>query len=131
MESQAEYFERCRAAFKIKTDAHIAREIGVSRAYIGRFKAGELQLGKEVMLRLANRAGLDPDEALVLRALWASDIETIPNYASYLRKFAGCFLALALCAQENFALKDNALNLNDNIEISSYQNFEIINIMRF
>jgi len=118
METQSEYLERARAGFRIKSDAHIAREIGITPQYLHRFKHGEIQLGKEAMTALANRAGLDPDEALVLRALWASDIETIPNYASYLRKFAGCFLALALYGQENYALKDNPLILNDNITLT-------------
>jgi len=107
MESQAQYVERCRAGFKIKTDAHMAREIGLDPRNFHAFKSGKEQLSKKYMLALANRAGLDPNEALVLRALWASQIETIPNYASYLRKFAGVFLAGLVASSSLMPLKLN------------------------
>ena len=130
MESQTEYLERCRAAFKIKSDAHIARQIGVSPQTLHKFKHGEKQLGKEVMLTLANRSGLDPNEALVLRALWAAQIETIPNYASYLIKFAGCFLACLVFSANFFAYQDKPLKTLDNLPQKSTENADVINIMR-
>ena len=130
MESQAEYLERARAAFKIKSDSHIAREIGITRQYLHRFKNNEIQLGEAAMIKLAERAGLDVDEALVLRALWASQIDTIPNYAKYLRKFAGCFpyIITGLLAYEMNNYKP--LNYNENLEVTRESELHVINIMR-
>jgi len=124
MESQAEYLERARTGFKIKSDAHIAREIGVTRSYITDFKNGHKQLGKDAMTRLANRAGLDPDEALVLRALWASQIETIPNYEKYLKKFAGVFLIALTLNTGSMLLNFNGFS-GEQLSASSYShNYE-------
>lgn len=86
MESQAQYLERARAQFKIKSDSHIARLIGVSRQYIFDLKRGKAVIGDVAMVNLAEAAGLDVQEALLLRAAWTAKPETRPYYADMLEK---------------------------------------------
>lgn len=103
MESPSQYYDRAKANFKIKTDSHIAREIGISRQYMFNFKNGDALLGEKAMVKLAEKAGLDVQEALMLRMLWAAKPETRPHYENILRELKNVFYHfVTLCFNMKF-----------------------------
>ena len=98
--SAAEYLDRAKAATNTQTDSNLARKIGVSRAAVALWRSGQSVPSDETMLRLADRAKLDPQEALILLNLWRAKGEAKDVYARMVKIFAatagGIILAISL-----------------------------------
>lgn len=131
-ESMPEYLAVCVARTHSGSLSNLARKIGVSRQVASDWSRGEKFPSDHVMKRLAERANLDPQEALILLNLWRADQEAKQVYRDMLKKFtaiAGGIIFLlspltstdanAMISLENFEQKsaDNSHNARDEIMI--------------
>jgi len=129
--NMAELIDTAKANTNAHSDSNLGHKLGVSRSLIHVWRKGKKLPSEELMMKLAKRANLDVEEALILRVLWASHDETKSYYASILKKLAGCFpyiFALAFASQGNYA---KAMNYNDNSVVHSSENLHNLNIMRW
>lgn len=104
-------------ATNARSYSNLAHKIGVSRQAVYDWRDGKSLPGEAAMLRLADRAKLDPQEALILRALWQADTEAKQVYRDMLKKFTaitgGIIFALSLCA-------GNSLNVLKTLENNAH-----------
>ena len=109
MESKREYVDRAKAATNTDTDSNMARKIGITRQYMSRFVKDQTDFSDDVMLRLAARADLDPDEALILANFWRAHGETKKRYAAIYKKFTGAVTCIFIIFSLSLAPLPNSL----------------------
>lgn len=137
IESISEYIDTCRDLTRATSDSNLAMKIGVSRQLVAQWRKGRALPSDDLMVTLAKRAKLDPDEALILLNLWRSHGDAKARYARMLKKFSA-IITLVLFLSSPLASTDaNALSYNEflNTEASALResgtyNFAIIYIIQ-
>lgn len=127
METPAQFLERCKAATNSNSYSNLAHKIGVTRQYLHDVKIGKIAPSSDVMLDLALRAKLNPDEALILLNFWRSHGRAKARYAAMLSKSSATILALFFVTASPWAKNYKPMNYND-FSYSSLQKFENANI---
>lgn len=88
-----QYVEKAKETSNIKTDKQVAELIGITSASISGFCKVKNYPSQETVLKLANLAGISPEQALIDFNLWKTKDK--PNAHAIWQKMAkiiGCFL---------------------------------------
>lgn len=91
MESASEYLDRVKDCAGITTDSDIAKGFGINRSVVRNWRTGRGFPSEKRMLALAEKANLDPSEALILLRFWKSHGDTKKAYETALKRIARGF----------------------------------------
>ena len=135
MESLTAYLDHAKTVTQTSSDSNMARKIGVSRNALCEWRKGRNFPSDETMIALAERANLDPAEALALLGLWRSHGETKAAYARLLKlsrmaKFSFPYMILGALAYYANGSQDAVLSAflavsyrPDTSQFNHYANF--------
>lgn len=79
------------------TDTKLAALLDVSASYVCMMRTGKSIPSDDMMVKIANIAGVDKEEALLDLNVWRSSGSVKDAYANILRKLGHVAVALALC----------------------------------
>lgn len=96
MKTAAEYLDIAKAATSAKSDSNLAMKIGVTRSSLHEWRHGKSLPSDETMLRLAKRANLNQDEALILLNFWRSNGEVKKRYERLAKALSKATLTVAI-----------------------------------
>jgi transcriptional regulator with XRE-family HTH domain len=98
--SLTDYMDAARSRHELRSDRALGREMDVEQAIVSRWRLGKANPSDDQMIRLAQLAGADPDQAVLLLGVWsARDEPTRDTYRRLLQRFgSGTGLAVAVAA---------------------------------
>lgn len=127
-ESLHDYLDDCKKRLKATSDRQMSSKLGWPHNRIGNYRTERALPTDKTVIELAEKSGRDPEEALILAAIWRAENEKTRNHlGNVLRKLAGvCALVFVICAAANV---DSAYAIDSQANIQSASD-QRINIMR-
>lgn len=91
-----DYIDRAKSANGLKADMALGRLLGVSHGTISQMRTKRIWPGDDLMVRIAEAANMDPEQALIDLNIWRNEGPARAIYERMARAAAAACLALFL-----------------------------------
>lgn len=118
MKTIVEFLDECKARTNSTSDSNLAYKIGLTRSAICDFRNGRALPSDETVRKLALRAGLDPNTALLWLNVWRAKGPSKAHYLDMIKKLTACFLAVFLLSIPAPQSEAKSLKTLDNLKIT-------------
>ena len=91
MKNFQDFLDECKRLTNSNNDSQMAHKIGMSRQTLHTYRLGTALPKDETITKLADRAGIDPQIALLWLCTWRSKGQSKTHYAAILKKLSAVF----------------------------------------